>query len=510
MVDFSSMLSGFLSLCNFDAIISLLIGVVGGMIIGALPGFSAAMGVSLLIPLTYGMSPIAALVMLTAMYTSAIYGGSITAILCHTPGTPASAATAIDGFQLTKQGRGMEAMGVATVCSGIGGTVSAIAMLFIAPALGAFSLKFSVLEYFLLSLFGLTVIASLAGDSVVKGMFSGILGLLLGCIGLDAISGHPRMTLGSLNLEDGINFVPALIGLFSISQVMSLAWDVYHGKKGSVVEDEENLKHGRPLPSWSEAKTLIPTTIRCSIVGTIVGIIPAAGAGVSSWICYSMGKKFSKHPEKFGHGALEGVASCETGNNAATGGALIPLITLGLPGSSVAAILLGGMMIHGLTPGASMFTKHASTTYAIMIGFLFANILMAVIGIFAARRIARVSSLPMGVLAPVILALCAIGTYAIRGNMFDVGVMVVFGLLGFVLKRCGFAAPPMILGMVLSEICESNWRRAIILAQAKGGMLPYFLGRPIAIVLTILILASLFSPVLMNYVNKKSRAIEKQ
>lgn len=510
MVDFSSMLSGFLSLCNFDAIISLLIGVVGGMIIGALPGFSAAMGVSLLIPLTYGMSPIAALVMLTAMYTSAIYGGSITAILCHTPGTPASAATAIDGFQLTKQGRGMEAMGVATVCSGIGGTVSAIAMLFIAPALGAFSLKFSVLEYFLLSLFGLTVIASLAGDSVVKGMFSGILGLLLGCIGLDAISGHPRMTLGSLNLEDGINFVPALIGLFSVSQVMSLAWDVYHGKKGSVVEDEENLKHGRPLPSWSEAKTLIPTTIRCSIVGTIVGIIPAAGAGVSSWICYSMGKKFSKHPEKFGHGALEGVASCETGNNAATGGALIPLITLGLPGSSVAAILLGGMMIHGLTPGASMFTKHASTAYAIMIGFLFANILMAVIGIFAARRIARVSSLPMGVLAPVILALCAIGTYAIRGNMFDVGVMVVFGLLGFVLKRCGFAAPPMILGMVLSEICESNWRRAIILAQAKGGMLSYFFSRPIAIVLTILILASLFSPVLMNYVNKKSRAIEKQ
>lgn len=510
MVDFSSMLSGFLSLCNFDAIISLLIGVVGGMIIGALPGFSAAMGVSLLIPLTYGMSPIAALVMLTAMYTSAIYGGSITAILCHTPGTPASAATAIDGFQLTKQGRGMEAMGVATVCSGIGGTVSAIAMLFIAPALGAFSLKFSVLEYFLLSLFGLTVIASLAGDSVVKGIFSGILGLLLGCVGLDAISGHPRMTLGILNLEDGINFVPALIGLFSVSQVMSLAWDVYHGKKGSVVEDEENLKHGRPLPSWSEAKTLIPTTIRCSIVGTIVGIIPAAGAGVSSWICYSMGKKFSKHPEKFGHGALEGVASCETGNNAATGGALIPLITLGLPGSSVAAILLGGMMIHGLTPGASMFTKHASTTYAIMIGFLFANILMAVIGIFAARRIARVSSLPMGVLAPVILALCAIGTYAIRGNMFDVGVMVVFGLLGFVLKRCGFAAPPMILGMVLSEICESNWRRAIILAQAKGGMLSYFLSRPIAIVLTILILASLFSPVLMNYVNKKSRAIEKQ
>ena len=254
-------------------------------------------------------------------------------------------------------------------------------------------------------------------------------------------------------------------------------------------------------------KTLFPTMGRCSIVGTIVGIVPAAGAGVSSWICYSLGKRFSKHPEEFGHGALEGVASCETGNNAATGGALIPLITLGLPGSSVAAILLGGMMIHGLTPGASMFTEHAPTTYAIMIGFLIANILMGVIGMFAAKYIARVSTVPMGLLGPVIVALATAGTFAIRNNMFDVYVMLAFGLIGFVLKKCGFAAPPMILGMVLSEICENNWRRAVILANAKGGMLQYFMGRPIAIVLAILIVISLFSPILMNYVNKKSRAI---
>lgn len=506
MVDFANIIAGFQTLISMDAIIALIAGTVGGMIIGALPGFSAAMGVSLLIPITYGMSPVAALVMLTAMYTSAIYGGSITAILCHTPGTPASAATAIDGYQLTKKGRGMEAMGVATFSSAVGGTFSAIAMLLIAPALGAFSLKFSVLEYFLLAVFGLTVIASLAGDSVIKGLFSGVLGLTLGCIGLDAITGIPRMTLGIIQLEDGINFVPALIGLFSISQVMTLAYDVHHGKKGSVIEDEENLKNSRPLPPWKEMKTLFPTITRCSIIGTIVGIVPAAGAGVSSWICYSLGKKFSKHPEEFGHGAMEAVASCETGNNAATGGALIPLITLGLPGSSVAAILLGGMMIHGLTPGAEMFTKHGATTYAIMIGFLFANILMGVIGLFAARYIARVSALPMGILGPVITALCCIGTYAIRNNLFDVGVMLIFGLLGFILKKCGFAAPPMILGMVLSDICENNWRRAVILAKAKGGMMSYFLGRPIAIVLALLIVASLFSPVLMNFVNKKAKS----
>ena len=503
----ANIMAGAQNLLTLDAVLALVAGTVGGMVIGALPGFSAAMGVSLLIPITYGMNPVAALTMLVAMYTSAIYGGSITAILCHTPGTPASAATAIDGYQLTKKGRGMEAMGVATFGSALGGTVSAIAMLLIAPALGAFSLKFSVLEYFLLAVFGLTVIASLAGDSVIKGLFSGVMGLALGCVGLDAITGVPRMTLGVIQLEDGINFVPALIGLFSISQVMSLAWDVYHGKKGSVIEDQENLKKSRRLPPWKEMKTLFPTMGRCSIVGTIVGIVPAAGAGVSSWICYSLGKRFSKHPQEFGHGALEGVASCETGNNAATGGALIPLITLGLPGSSVAAILLGGMMIHGLTPGASMFTEHAPTTYAIMIGFLIANILMGVIGMFAAKYIARVSTVPMGLLGPVIVALATAGTFAIRNNMFDVYVMLAFGLIGFVLKKCGFAAPPMILGMVLSEICENNWRRAVILANAKGGMLQYFMGRPIAIVLAILIVISLFSPILMNYVNKKSRAI---
>lgn len=503
----ANIMAGAQNLLTLDAVLALVAGTVGGMVIGALPGFSAAMGVSLLIPITYGMNPVAALTMLVAMYTSAIYGGSITAILCHTPGTPASAATAIDGYQLTKKGRGMEAMGVATFGSALGGTVSAIAMLLIAPALGAFSLKFSVLEYFLLAVFGLTVIASLAGDSVIKGLFSGVMGLALGCVGLDAITGIPRMTLGVIQLEDGINFVPALIGLFSISQVMSLAWDVYHGKKGSVIEDQENLKKSRRLPPWKEMKTLFPTMGRCSIVGTIVGIVPAAGAGVSSWICYSLGKRFSKHPEEFGHGALEGVASCEAGNNAATGGALIPLITLGLPGSSVAAILLGGMMIHGLTPGASMFTEHAPTTYAIMIGFLIANILMGVIGMFAAKYIARVSTVPMGLLGPVIVALATAGTFAIRNNMFDVYVMLAFGLIGFVLKKCGFAAPPMILGMVLSEICENNWRRAVILANAKGGMLQYFMGRPIAIVLAILIVISLFSPILMNYVNKKSRAI---
>lgn len=503
MFSFSNILLGFQEIASLDVLLALVIGVVGGMVIGALPGFSAVMGVSILIPLTYGMSATAALTMLTALYTSAIYGGSISGILCHAPGTNASAASAIDGFQLTKQGRGMEAIGVSTLSSTIGGVVSAIAMLLIAPLLGAFSLKFSVLEYFLLAVFGLTVMGSLAGESFVKGMFSGVLGLLMGCVGLDAISGIPRMTMGSINLEDGINFVPALIGLFSISQVMTLAWDVYHGNSGSVIENEDNLKHSRVLPPWEELKALFPAIGRSSVIGTIVGIVPAAGAGVSSWLCLSTAKKFSKNPEKIGNGSLEGVAACESGNNAATGGALIPLITLGIPGSGVTAILLGALIMHGLTPGSSMFTKFAGTTYGVMVSFLLANILMGVIGLLIVRYVAKVSTVKIGYLGPMIVALSALGTYAIRNNIFDVFVMLFFGVFGFVMKKCGFAAPPMILGMVLSDICENNWRRAVILADGKGGMVNYFLSRPIAIVLFALIVISLFSPIISSMIKKK-------
>ena len=499
----SDILGGLQLALQWDAIIAIFVGVVSGIFIGAMPGFSASMGVALLIPVTFGMSPVAGLLMLTAVYTSAIYGGSITATLCHTPGTPASAATSIDGYKLTQQGRGMETVGVCTLASMIGGSVGALALLFLSPPLGRFSLQFSALEYCLLALFGVTIIGSLAGESLAKGIFSGILGLFLGTVGLDAITGAPRFTFGSIQLEDGIQFVPALIGLFSISQVMLISDDVFKGKRTII---NEGSMSGRFLPPWNEFKTLIPTITRSSIIGTIVGVIPAAGAGVSSWICYSLGKRSSKHPEKFGHGAMEGIASSESGNNAATGGALVPLITLGLPGSAVAAILLGGMLMHGLVPGASMFTENAHVTFAIIIGFLFANLLMGIIGLSISKFVARVSTIPMGILGPMIVAFSMIGTYAIRNNMFDVGVMLVFGIFGYLLRRTGFATAPLILGMVLSEIIENNWRRALIMS--RGDMLAYFMSRPISVVLAILIAVSLFSPILMTYVNRKSRVAE--
>ena len=500
-MDWNAVLSGLSMLWSWDCFICLLIGVIGGMIVGILPGFGAMMAISILLPITYGMNSSAALVMLTAIYASAIYGGSITATLCHTPGTNASAATAIDGFELTRQGRGMEAVGVCTLASGIGGIAGALALLFIAPPLGKFSLKFSCLEYFLLAVFGLTVISAVVGKNVWKGLTSAALGVLFGTVGIDAITMYPRYTFHILRLEDGFNFIPALIGLFTISQLMIMATEVKRGQRAIVI-DESNLGNRR-LPPWKELKSCFPTIIRSSIIGVIIGIVPAAGAGISSWVNYSLGQRFSKHPEKFGHGSFEGVASAETGNNAACGGALIPMITLGLPGSGVAAILLGGMMLHGLTPGPKMFNQYAPTTYSIIIGYLFTNVLMLVIGMFIAKYVARVAQAPMAVLAPVVGCLCLVGTFAINNSMFDVVLCLIFGLLGYAMKKHDFATAPMVLGMILSDICEDNWRRAVILS--RGDMMGYFLRRPIAIILALCIITSLLLPFISNII-KKSRA----
>lgn len=477
--------------CTGGSLLGLVVGVAGGMIVGALPGFSATMGVALLLPLTFGMENIPAMIMLTAMYTAAVYGGSITAIMCHTPGTAASAATAIDGYELTKKGRGLEAVGVSTLASMIGGVIGAIALLFIAPALGAFSLKFAALEYFLVAAFGITIIGTLAGDNMAKGLFSGVLGLWLGCFGCDALTGVPRFTFGLMQLEDGISTVPAMIGLFSISQVMILAYDARKGKK-NVLDDPSKKMSGRLLPPWKELKPCLPHILRSGILGTVIGIVPAAGGGIASWTGYSIGRSTTKHPEEYGNGSFEGVAASEAGNNAAAGGALIPMFTLGIPGSSVAAVLLGGLMIHGIVPGASLFTKNGPMIYAILIGYLLSNILMAIFGFACSKWVAKLTVLPIAIMAPMIVALCAVGSFAIRKSFFDVILMVIFGILGFMMRKAGFATAPMVLGLILSDTLESYFRRALILA--RGDLWSYFLSRPISIVLALAIIVSFMLP----------------
>ncbi|MEL7650000.1 MAG: tripartite tricarboxylate transporter permease [Sedimentibacter sp.] len=485
---------------SFEVLFALVLGVTVAIIMGALPGLSASMAVALLIPVTFGMNPIAGLVMLTGVYTAAIYGGSITAILLHTPGTPSSAATAIDGYELAKKGEGFKAIGVATISSVIGGCISAIALIFLSPPLAQISLKFSSLEYFFLALFGLTIIGSLAGDSMAKGLMGGVLGLFIGTVGLDQMSGIPRFTFGLLPLESGISMVPAMIGMFSISQVMIITEDIIKGKS-NIVSGDENLLKGRFLPTFKEFKSLLPTILKSSILGVLVGILPGAGADIGAWLAYNEAKRTSKNPKEFGNGSLVGISASESANNAVTGGALIPLLTLGIPGSSVAAILLGGLMIQGLAPGHDLFEEYAGITYSVMFGFLLANIIMGFIGYLISKQAVKISKVPMTILAPIIVALSTVGAFAIQNSLFDVYIMIAFGVIAYFMRKSGFGTAPTILGIILAPMLEANFRRALVLS--KGNLVNYFFSRPISVVLFIMVIVALFAPMIIKKVNNK-------
>ncbi len=481
--------------------IGLFVGVSAGMIVGALPGLSATMAVALLIPLTYSMGPIPGLVMLVSIYTAGIYGGSISAILLHTPGTPSSAATVLDGYEMTKQGRGLEAIGISTVASVFGGVFSGLALLFLAPPLSTISLKFSEPEFFLIAVFGLTIIASLAADSIVKGLLSGVFGLIVGLIGTDLLTGFPRFSFGITNMQSGISLVPAMIGLFSISQVLSQLETLRIAKKHEIGDIK-----GKLIPSWKNLKAIAPTVLFSSVIGLFVGMLPGAGGDIGSWVGYNEAKRFSKNPEKFGKGCIEGVAAPEAANNAVTGGALIPMFILGIPGSAVAAVLLGGLMIQGLVPGRALFTTHGVITYSVIIGLILANIVMGILGLLTAKHLIKVTNVPVVILMPAIVLFSIVGSYAINNNMFDVYVMFAFGVGGYLMKKTGFHPAPVVLAMILGPLAEGGLRRTLVMA--KGNVFTYLLGRPISVTLMILIVIAIVSPIILDYRKKNSKKLK--
>lgn len=488
--------------CSIQVWIGLAVGVIGGMVVGAMPGLSGGMAIALLLPVTYSMEPVAALVMLMAIYTSAMTGGSISAILLHTPGTPANAATAIEGYPLTKQGRGLEAVGMSMLSSGIGGLSSAIALLVIAPPLAMVSLKFSEPESFLISIFGLTVIGSLAGNSILKGLLMGLVGLFLATIGMDAVTGTLRYTFGSDRLMNGIQMVPALIGLFTIAQVMSNCED-YRNANKSILEQSNVTLGKKMLPTLKELPHYAWTWIVSSVIGIVVGILPGAGGNIGSWISYDQAKKHSKHKEEFGNGSMEGLAACESGNNAVTGGSMIPLMTLSIPGSPNAAIILGGLLIQGLVPGARLFTTQAPTTYSILIGFALSNILMVFVGLAIARYVINVTKIPNSILMPVVVSLALIGAYAINASMFDVFITIFFGLLGYLMNKFDLSSAALILGLILGGTAERGLTLSLVMA--KGNVLGYYLGRPICLVLMALIVLSIAGP-LVSLIRGKGKS----
>lgn len=468
-----------------------------GIIVGSLPGLSAAMGVALLIPITFGMPPETALIALAGVYCGAMYGGSISAILLHTPGTSSAAATAIDGYPMTLKGQAGKALATATVASFIGGILSSVALYTLSPPLATLALKFGPTEYFWLSIFGLTIIAGVSSKSMLKGLISGALGLVLSTIGMDPMLGVTRFIFGSKSLLNGLPFTATLIGLFSMSQVLILAEkEIKERQKTKEFDD-------KVLLTKDELKRIVPVSLWSTIIGTVVGILPGAGGTIASFIGYNEAKRFTKDKEGFGTGIIEGVAGPEAANNAVTGGSLIPTLTLGIPGNSVTAILLGGLVIQGLKPGPDLFTIHGKITYTFFAGFIVVNIFMLILGLFGVRLFAKVANIKDNILIPLIFALSVIGSYSITNNPADIWIMFIFGIIGYLVNKFNLNSAAIVLALILGPIGETGLRRTLIMS--KGNYMALF-NSTISWVLIIISIASLSTPLIMSIIRKRKKS----
>lgn len=481
-------------LFNPFTLLTLFAGVTGGIIAGALPGLTATMGVAILVPFTFAMPPVPGILMLLGLYAGAIYGGSIAAILIRTPGTPSAAATVLDGSPLFEKGEGGRALGIATLASVFGGIGSSIFLVFLAPLLSRVALSFSAPEYFALAVFGLTIIASISGDSMTKGLLSGFFGLLIATIGVDPIQGYGRFTFGTISLLDGVAFIPALIGLFAFAEVLNQFEELIEPKKVSY--SLKNL-----IPSREDVKTVIGILIKSTFIGTFVGALPGAGGDIASFVCYNEAKRSSKHPEKFGTGIIEGVAAAEAGNNSSTGGALIPTLSLGVPGDSVTAVIIGALMIQGLRPGPLLFRDNLDLVYAIFMGFFLANVFMGIFGLMGAGFLAKIVTMSKRVLMPIVMVLAVVGSFAINNSIFDIGVMMILGVIGYLMQKIDIPMGPIVLALILGPMAESNFRRALLMSR---GSFTIFLTRPISLVLIVLSLVSLVGAFLRQNKGKKT------
>lgn len=482
---------------SLSVLVNMLLGTAAGICIGALPGLTATMGVALLLPLTFGMETTQGILMLLGIYCGAIYGGSITAVLLHTPGTPASAATAIDGYAMAKRGEGGRALGIVTISSYIGGLVSVACLILISPQLAKLALKFSSAEFFLLAVFGLCIIGNISGKSIEKGLICGCLGVLVATIGVDSVTGYIRFsTIGGktiLNFLGGISYIPVMIGLFAMSQA-------FEGIEEIFTTERTEVKIDRVLPTKKDMKKISRIAPITGLVGTFIGIIPGAGADIGAFVGYDVARSMSKHKEDFGKGSVEAIAGPEGGNNGVTGGALIPMLTLGVPGDAVTAIMIGALTVKGLNPGPMLFTNHKALVYSIFIGMFLANTIMVVMGLSGLKLFSQVLKVPKAILTPVIFVLCVIGSYAMNNNLFDVGVMMVFGIIGYFFTKVKIPTSPAILGLILGPMAEKNFRTALL---KSNGSISVFFNTPICWVFIILIIVSLFGSQLKTLIFKK-------
>ncbi|MDR1377602.1 MAG: tripartite tricarboxylate transporter permease [Synergistaceae bacterium] len=477
------------ALCSWEAILAIFVGVIWGTIGGIIPGINATIAMALLLPFTWGMEPHIAVMMLGGVYCGGEYGGSIPAILIGTPGTNAAAATVFDGFEMHKKGETGLALYLSLYSSVFGGLFGAISLMLLAIPLASIALAFGPAEYFMLALVGLTLICSLGEDNILKGIWAGLLGILLSCIGFDPFAGSPRFTFGSMNLSDGLEMVALMMGLFAISEVLQQAqnFDI----KDTYVFDE---KSDTSMPTWKTLRKYDKTNVLSSIIGVIVGAMPGAGATVASFISYSWFKKTSKDPDSFGKGNPVGVAAPEAANNAVTGGAMVPLLALGIPGSNSTAIMLGALMIHNVRPGPMLFIDHPEIPYGIFSSLLVANILMFFVGVVCIKGAIKLTSISKPALFAAIITLVFTGAYSFNAERFDVLVALLCGILGLCMRKFKLPHAATVLGFVLGFIMEANLRRALILTN--GSYMGVFTNSKITIVLVLIALLSLLLPFL--------------
>jgi len=475
LVAFGHSLASFFDLWSLTLImLSSLVGV----IIGALPGLTATMGVALMTTLTIKMPSNQALLVLICTYVGAIYGGSRSAILLNIPGTPASAASCLDGHALAKQGLAGRAMGIATSGSVLGTLIGMFFLALFTPVLGDIALKFGAYEFFWLAVFGVIIAGTLTGDDPLKGWISGMVGVLLATVGTEAIYAYERFSFGNRDLAGGFNLVPALVGAFGFAEVLS------------AVRERSNPVKINPfdsvIPKLVDVARHWRTILRSGLIGTFIGILPGVGEDVAAWSSYAAAKRASKEPEKFGKGSIDGLMAAETGDNACVPGAVIPVLTLGIPGSAPAAVLMAAMLIHGVRPGPMIMTEAPTFVYDVVAMMMFAALAILFYGLTLTKLLIKVLMVPKPVILPIIFVLCVVGSFAIASRLFDVWVMIGFGLVGFVLRRLDYPVAPLVLGLVLGDLMEKGLRRGLVLSD--GSIVP-FLTRPISAVIWVTIVA---------------------
>jgi putative tricarboxylic transport membrane protein len=495
-MDFLANLSmGFgVALTPFNILMALA-GVTAGILIGALPGVGPPSGVAMLLPLTFGMDPTSGIIMLAALYAGTMYGGTITAVLINTPGESASVVTCIDGYQMALQGRAGHALGIAAFGSFIAGTVGVVLLMLVSPLLARWALSFGPPETFALMLLGLTTVTLLTGEDPLKGYISMVFGLMLAMVGFDIISGDARYGFGIIEMMDGVDFLPVAIGLFGLGEVLVGA---EQSGRRQVASAHVRLRDVLPGPAdWLRTRWSI---VRGTVLGFAVGILPGAGPTVATFLADTLEKKFSKHPEKFGKGAIEGVAAPESANNAAATGAMVPMLTLGIPGSATTAIMLGGLMMWGLRPGPMLFEKNPQFVWGLIASQYIANVLLLILSTLFIPLFVRVVRIPYTILMPLIVVFCVTGAYSLKNSVWDVGTMLVFGVLGYFMKKLGYSPAALVLALVLGPLAERALRQSLIISDAGIGIL---VMRPISGVLTVLALLAILVPVARALMKKQ-------